>query len=434
MSSMVTIEKVIAGGKGLARSDDGMVVMIPGVLPGERVEIGDGRLRSGYWEAESLSVDNSHPKRVVPLCSYYGECGGCDLQHADYDLQLEIKRDIVIESLIRAGVECDEGVVRSVLPSPVTFGYRHRIRCQVSADGMVGFFQRGSKTVVGVAGCLTATKPINDLLEKLGNDQVRTALSSWCTELELLHSPGDDTVALVASVKSVRRDIKKRAQRVVELLGVKTFFLRKGRHIEALFSTASDYSLSQIFRLFSGEREVVLSWGVGCFSQVNGAQNEQLVELTTSLLGDIKGTRMLDLYCGAGNFSIPFGSFGARGMGVEQSSLSIEWAQRNAVHGLIKDWKFIAADVELVLKGLVKKEEVFDILICDPPRRGLGKAVQGVGALKCRKIVYISCDPATLARDIKVLQSMGARLVSLTPVDMFPQTHHIESVALLEKN
>ena len=192
--------------------------------------------------------------------------------------------------------------------------------------------------------------------------------------------------------------------------------------------------MSQLFSVSSGDREVVLAWGPGCFSQVNGVQNEQLVELTTTLLGDLEGTRVLDLYCGAGNFSIPLGVLGARGMGIEQSSLSIEWARRNAARGKIKDWKFIAADVELALKGLVKKEEVFDFLICDPPRRGLGKAVQGVGALKCRKILYISCDPATLARDIKALQTMGARLISLTPVDMFPQTHHIESVAFLEKN
>ncbi|MDH4319777.1 MAG: methyltransferase domain-containing protein, partial [Desulfobulbaceae bacterium] len=224
------------------------------------------------------------------------------------------------------------------------------------------------------------------------------------------------------------------AKKAAELLGIENFFLRNGRRVEPLSPHCGDYSLFRTFRLPDGEERFIFGWGVNCFSQVNDAQNERLIRLVAELVGDPWGMRVLDLYCGAGNFSLPLAVQGARGIGIEQNSEAIAWARRNSSDNGIRGWEFIVADVEKALVDLSERGEVFDTVLLDPPRRGMGKASELLPRLARRNIIYISCDPATMARDLKILQSMGTRLISLTPVDMFPQTHHIESVALLEKN
>ena len=434
MGEVLKIEKVIVGGKGLARRDDGMIVMVDAVLPGEQVEIGESRIRSGYAEAEVAVFLSEHEQRVEPPCPHYGECGGCDLQHGAYELQLVIKRDMVLEALTRAGVEFEPGVVGPTLPSPEPFGYRQRIRCQVDRAGGVGFFRRQSKTVVPVARCLTVTEPLNQLLGKLGTTRMRAFLARWCTELELFHSPGDDSLAVTAAVKKGWRGARASAKKAAELLGIENFFLRRGHRVEPLFPHCRDYSLFRTFGLPDGAGRFIFGWGVDCFSQINDAQNERLMHLVAELMGDPRGMRVLDLYCGAGNFSLPLAVQGARGLGIEQNSSAIGWARRNSTGNGIKGWEFIVADVEKALADLSLRGELFDTVLLDPPRRGMGRASELLPGLANRNIIYISCDPATMARDLKILQSKGMRLVSLTPADMFPQTHHIESVALLKKN
>ncbi|RWX45061.1 23S rRNA (uracil-5-)-methyltransferase RumA [Candidatus Electrothrix aarhusensis] len=185
-----------------------------------------------------------------------------------------------------------------------------------------------------------------------------------------------------------------------------------------------------------GEKSCSLSWSGGCFSQVNPGQNEQLIRLVCDLAGalsrDLSGKTVLDLYCGMGNFSIPLGLCGGTVTGIEGNRESIRWAEKNAQQtGILA--RFLVADVRAALKQLVNQGEKVDCILLDPPRSGVGKDIILLSRLEPEKIIYVSCDPATLARDLNLLRPHGYVVTQVVPVDMFPQTSHVESVVLLER-
>jgi 23S rRNA (uracil1939-C5)-methyltransferase len=178
-----------------------------------------------------------------------------------------------------------------------------------------------------------------------------------------------------------------------------------------------------------------LEWDHRCFFQVNPRQNIQMIERALGLLKiGPRSFSALDLFCGMGNFSIPLGLMGAQVTGIEHNRRSIHWAEHNSRQADLPGARFIAFDVEQQLKILAVRNQRFDCILLDPPRQGLGKASALLARLGPQRIISISCDPATLARDLRLIMDSGYRLSRITPVDMFPQTHHIESVALLERN
>ncbi|MCI5124961.1 MAG: class I SAM-dependent RNA methyltransferase, partial [Candidatus Electrothrix sp. AR5] len=180
-----------------------------------------------------------------------------------------------------------------------------------------------------------------------------------------------------------------------------------------------------------------LSWSGGCFFQVNPGQNEQLIrlvcDLAGALSGNLSGKAVLDLYCGMGNFSIPLGLCGGTVTGIEGNRESIHWAKENARQARISA-RFLVADVRAALKQLVEQGKKVDCILLDPPRSGVGKDIILLSRLEPEKIIYVSCDPATLARDLNLLCTHGYNITRVIPVDMFPQTSHIESVVLLERS
>ncbi len=200
----------------------------------------------------------------------------------------------------------------------------------------------------------------------------------------------------------------------------KTTFLPKPVLLQQQFST--------------GSQRYTLSWDSRSFFQVNPEQNRQLVQLVMEHAGAVSGKTILDLFCGMGNFSVPLALAGAEVTGIELNKSAINAARTNAATAAIKNSSFITADVGRHLQQLVNKKVRFDIVVLDPPRQGLGRSTQLLPQLQPERILYISCDPATLSRDLQTLIRQGYRLKSVTPVDMFPQTHHIECLAVLEKN
>lgn len=180
------------------------------------------------------------------------------------------------------------------------------------------------------------------------------------------------------------------------------------------------------------KEDCILSWSGGCFSQVNPGQNEQLIRLICEAAGDLHGKTILDLYCGMGNFSVPLGRCGGTVTGIEGNQESIHWAEKNARQAEIKA-RFFVADVRSALEQLVEQGEQADLILLDPPRSGVGKNITLLPQLEPEKIIYVSCDPATLARDLNLLCPAGYQISRVIPVDMFPQTSHIETVVLLER-
>lgn len=431
MEFTVTIEKIIAGGRGLARHESGKVVMIDGVLPGEVVNVSEVKKHRGYIEAEPVEIISPSPERRQPVCPWYQDCGGCDLLHCNYDFQLQIKNNIVKEALKRAGVVCPGDCPVGTLPSPESLAYRYRLRMKVDRNGQVGFHKKRTNKIVPVSNCAIATSKINAAISILQSSSLLKEITGICNEIELLHSPADNALTLLLQVEEKNKADQDLLTLFDGCSAINQVGYKTGLQIHA---NPSLLPLKQCFVL-SGDRQTSysLSWAAGCFYQVNAGQNKQLVRLVCRLAGNVHGQSILDLYCGTGNFSIPLALRGATITGMELDRESIRWAKFNAeTTGM--QCRFIAADVHKTLLELVQTGQQVDIIILDPPRRGIGKAAGLLPKLQPRKIIYISCDPATLARDLATLCDRGYSLGQLIPVDMFPQTHHIESLALLEKN
>ncbi|MCI5209767.1 MAG: class I SAM-dependent RNA methyltransferase, partial [Candidatus Electrothrix sp. ATG2] len=217
-------------------------------------------------------------------------------------------------------------------------------------------------------------------------------------------------------------------QELTQLPGIHQVGLISGKRFHYLSPQAEP--LRQDIRF--EEKHCTLSWSGGCFSQVNPGQNEQLITLVSELVGDLDGKTVLDLYCGMGNFAVPLGLLGGTVTGIEGNQESILWAEKNAERAGITA-RFFIADVRSALKQVVEQGEKADCVLLDPPRSGVGKSITLVPGLEPEKIVYVSCNPATLARDLNLLSPHGYRITRVVPVDMFPQTSHIEALVLLEK-
>ncbi|MCI5223805.1 MAG: class I SAM-dependent RNA methyltransferase, partial [Candidatus Electrothrix sp. AR4] len=201
MNHIVKIEKIIAGGKGLARTATGQVIMSSFVLADETVELAEAKRKSGYIEGEVVRIHSPSAARLEPFCPYYQECGGCDLQHADYAEQLRIKRAVVKEATQRAGVSIPDGGIKETVPSPAQWGYRHRLRLKINASGQLGFFKKKSNDFVVVSSCPVATEGINSALSELGETGSLRELAGVCKEVELLQSPIDGQITLVFPLK-----------------------------------------------------------------------------------------------------------------------------------------------------------------------------------------------------------------------------------------
>lgn len=426
---VVTIEKIIAGGQGLARTEAGQVLMSGFVLPGERVALRELRQKSGYIEAELAELLEPSAERIAPRCPFYGECGGCDLQHSSHAEQLRIKQALVAETMQRAHVPLSAVAIAEVLPSPQQWAYRHRLRLKISSDGQLGFFKKQSNDFVAISSCPAAADEINIALAELA---ALGCLGKICQELELHCSPADRRITLVLPLKNRQRLPAAVVQELAACASIDQIGCTNAKGFQHLYSRSGTANpLMQ--QMILSEQKCTLSWSGGCFSQVNPAQNEQLIQLVLQFAGSFQGKSVVDLYCGMGNFSVPSALAGAAVFGIEGSSESVRWAKRNAEAARVVA-RFQAADVHASLRQMVKEQQRADIILLDPPRAGIGKSAALLPELRPEKIIYISCDPVTLARDLAVLCGKGFQVAALQPLDMFPQTNHIETVALLKRH
>lgn len=424
----IEIQKIITGGCGLGRLGDGMVVMTPFVLPGEQVKIVETKRYSGHAQARPLRIERPGPERRPPFCPHYTVCGGCALQHTSYSNQLAIKKDIVAETLARGHVQPEEEIPPT-LPSPNPQGYRHRIRLHVEQDGRLGFHKMRSNKLVAIQQCPLAAPEINTVLQRLYRLELLPELARFCSRLELTCSPADRSVTAILHLSGTRLPARSLHEKILAESGLRGLGVKVGKKTRFF---PKPVTLQQLFSIHG--RNYTLEWDSRCFFQVNPEQNGRLVELVTDCAGDVNGKTILDLFCGMGNFSIPLALAGAEVTGVEHNSHSISQARDNARKTKMVQCRFISGDAGIQLNHLLKKQARFDLILLDPPRQGLGRAASLPARLGAAKILYISCDPATFCRDLRTLTGEGYSLKSVTPVDMFPQTHHIECLAVLEKN
>jgi len=440
----VVINKVVTGGHGLAKLSDGLVVLVPFVLPGETVAIAIEKQRKNFAEAVLLEVLEASPQRVEPACRHFRECGGCHLQHGDYPSQLAIKESILGDLLSRNRqwpAEKIDSVCQPILASPRPFHYRQRIRLQVDGNGRLGFFERRSHAVVEIFSCPLAADELNQVLRELRESAPFRKLMIQSVALELLLSPltGQVEVIIHLGRKPRAADLQAATALAKEIPLVQAVWLAgEGFAMIGTFSPAGEGAktngIAVTLPANLGGREVVLRFEAGGFCQVNTLQNEGLVRQLLDWAQVGQGDAVLDLFCGMGNFSLPLALTARKVVGTDLQRSSIRGAQMNAASNRLTNCLFLRSDALGAARELIQAKERFDLILLDPPRQGCREIIPFLADLAAGKIIYISCDPATLVRDIDQLLGLGFGLRKIRGVDMFPQTCHLETIALLSRD
>ncbi len=435
---LVRITTMTFGGAGLGRVD-GKVCFVPFTAVGDLVRVSIVTEKKSYLEGEILENIKPSPQRISPPCPVFGECGGCCWQHLPYDIQAQTKEDIFAEILMRA-TRIERGKVLPILSAKAPYGYRTRVQFKVKyAAGKLsmGFYRKGTHQVIDIAcGCAIANEQVNGIFQKLRMimpafpdlgkiHQIDVATGDTGDAIVLFHYAGE-------KFKEVTEWLR---QNIPEQIPVTGVFLQCGRKVSINKIWGDErvvYSLSQ--DLFPGFSEMSLSFRCGGFSQVNYQQNTVLIE-TALRWAELTGTEhVLDLFCGNGNFSLPFARYCEEVVGYEDYAFSIEDAVANSRQNGVSNTSFFCKDSASGLRELVRRGESFDVVLLDPPRTGALETVGLIPQVKPEKILYVSCDPPTLARDLVSLQNKGYEIIASCPVDMFPQTYHLESITILRKN
>ncbi len=441
----LTIKKVINGGYGLARLENGQVVLVQRALPGEIVDVRISEEKKSYLQGTVTRVHGNHPARITPECPYYGDCGGCDLQHCDYPGQLTIKRAIIADLLVRHGssdLREAAGILLEPLPSPAIFAYRQRIRLQIDSAGRPGFKRFHSHEIIPICRCLIARDELNEALAALPGHAAFTGLMRHCVELELLTDPATAGVICLMHLQRKPRpkDVEAAARLCCDIpLIDRIFFQAKAFPLgNAAKKAAGGDGERPLGIIYPADDEnaaaLELSWEVGGFCQVNLAQNRQLIKTVLDFANPAADEDVLDLFCGMGNFSIPLAGRCRSLLGIEGQASAIRSARANSHRAGLSCAEFRQMPLHAACDDLVRADRSFACVVIDPPRQGVPGLARQLAELTGKRLVYVSCDPATLCRDLAELLEKGFSLKRLQPIDMFPQTHHIETVVLLEKN
>ena len=443
--SPLRIEKIINGGYGLTRRENGQIVLLRHVLPGETVKARILLEKKGFAEATLTELLEASPHRIAPPCPRYGACGGCDLQHCDYELQLLIKKEIILDLLERApqsALQQAAPLLADPIASPQLFGYRQRLRLQIDEHRRPGFRRFHSHQCVPITECLLVRAELNRALQQLQAHPPFHKILASTTEMELLLNPSSSRVVCLFHLSRKPRPADmKQAEALVEMLPVVEEILFHGQDFLPCGPTVRNKEGCEGEELqlqlppFPGhtDKPLTLSWEAGGFCQVNLAQNIQLIQTVLDFCQTTPETTVLDLFCGMGNFSIPLAWQSASLLGIEGQGSAIRCARKNSTRAGLTNTLFEKSPIHERCQTLVTEGRSFDCVVIDPPRQGAPGLAPRLAALTRKRLVYISCDPATLCRDLGELTRSGFTINRLQPLDMFPQTHHIETVALLEK-
>ncbi|HEU4617675.1 MAG TPA: 23S rRNA (uracil(1939)-C(5))-methyltransferase RlmD [Gammaproteobacteria bacterium] len=411
-------------GQGVA-DVGGRRVFVAGTLPEERVVIAPRKRRRKYQEAELLSVVRPAADRVVPRCEYFGVCGGCALQHLDYQAQVRFKQRAVEQTLARVGGVSPEAWLPPILGPE--WNYRRRARLGVKyVEGkgrvLVGFRERAAPYIADMRRCPVLVPPFDSLLGELAAEIEASGVARRLPQIEV--AAGDAASAIVLRVLDAPSE-RDRA-RFVELgarHGIDVYLQTGGPGTVAPLGPAAETLRYRLDRF-----DVTLEFAPTDFIQINGFVNARMVEAAVEIADVGPTDRVLDLYCGLGNFSLPFARFANEVLGVEGEAGLVARAVRNAASNGLANARFIAGD--LADASFRFYREPWDLVVLDPPRTGAAEPIEQIAKLRPRRVVYVSCHPATLARDAKVLTAAGFRLESARVLDMFPHTHHVEAMAL----
>ncbi len=429
----VLIESLDHEGRGIAHAD-GKVIFIEGALPGEWVTYSSYRKKPSFEMAHVSKVSHPSYMRVKPKCAHFGVCGGCSMQHMEPRAQVAAKQRVLEDNLWHIGKVKAESILAPVYGMP--WGYRQRARLSVrrvekKGKTLVGFHEKSSSFVADMQYCEILPPKIAALLPHLATMIDGLKIRERLPQIELAVGENVDVMVLRVMEPPDAKDMEV-LRRFADEHGVQFWLQSKGPETAIPFhpldAPALTYSLPEF--------DIVMPFAPTEFTQVNHQLNRLMVHRAVRLLDPQQNERIVDFFCGLGNFTLPIARSGAQVLGIEGSAALVKRAQQNAAYN------DLSASTEFKVMNLFEMDEAtllsagrFDKWLIDPPRDGAIALVTAItDDIAPRRIVYVSCNPSTLARDAQVLvQDKGYRLSAAGVMNMFPQTSHIESIAVFDK-
>jgi 23S rRNA (uracil1939-C5)-methyltransferase len=414
------IEKAVYGGDGLARVPEGKTVFVPGTLPGELVEVTIASDKRSFATSALDAVLDPSPERILPGCEYVPRCGGCQYQHANPAFQLQLKVDILKETLMRAHLPMPNEI-GSVAGAP--WGYRNRIRLHVKGGGL-GYRQRGSHNLLAVTHCPIAAPLLEQAIAAVEHIAKETALASLCEEIEFFSNGEQDQLLVSLWSEKPRRVREPSLEAFAERLRVEIPVLTGVGLWAQQSSSIMHWGQRSLMYTVSGAPYQV---SLGSFFQVNRFLVPELLQLA---IGDRSGRLAWDLYSGVGLFAQALAyenviAVESEGFSADDLKTNLEKRRHRVVRSNTLDF----------LRNQVPDQEKPELILVDPPRAGLGKEICAhLASVAAPEIVYVSCDPATLARDLQSLLQSGYSVEKMDLIDLFPQTFHMETVTFLKRN
>lgn len=418
------IERLAGDGRGIS-FHEGRTWFVSGALAGEAVEARVLGARGKIVDARLERVLQASPERRPAPCRHYDRCGGCNLQHLPHAEQLALKQRMLAEQLQRvAGIQPEQWAAPLSGPE---FGYRRRARIAVRWDVKnrqleVGFRAEASQAIIAIDECPVLVQPLQTILRHLP-----TVLRSLSKPQALGHIEmfsGTAEAVLLRHVAPLPEDDLARLQAFCKEAGAQLWLQGEGEPAPVEAGQTLGFTLQPW--------QMQLAWRPGDFVQVNAQVNTAMIEQALAWLAPQPDERVLDLFCGLGNFALPLARQAREVVAVEGVQVMVERAAANARDNNVHNAAFFQADLSQPLAGAEWAAEGFSAVLLDPPRDGAYEVVQGIARLKAKRLVYVSCNPATLARDAQVLVAQGYRLTRAGILDMFPQTAHVEAMALFE--
>lgn len=380
----VHVEKIVPRGLGLAFAEN-LTVFVPLVAPGDDLRVRIVEIKKRIAFAEIVEIKQPGQQRIAPPCPYFGRCGGCDFQQMSYAAQLEAKVGILRDCLHRIGkIEYEAEI--TVIPSPQQFNYRSRARWHIDRDQRaIGYFARDSHDVIDIAACPILTPELESAFENVRENTEWETL--WAERAEIEAATGEE-----------------------------------GR--VSIFSAEVNEPAAELSFAVNGE---TYAFSAETFFQAN---KFLIGELIDSAIGGASGEMAFDLYCGVGLFALPLARHFGTVVAVEEDVAAVAFAKKNIAAAELQNVKAVAKSVGRFLSE--NKTKKIDFILIDPPRAGTEKhVIAAIAALKPSHISYVSCEPSILARDLRILIDAGYAIEKITALDLFPQTHHVETVVRL---
>ena len=427
---VTTIQDLSHDGRGVAKVD-GKVIFIPGALPGEEVEAQRVSRSKKHETAKLIEILKVSDDRIEPKCASYSVCGGCSMQHLSSNNQIKNKQQLLMENFQRIGKIAPENILEPLISE--SWGYRRRARLGVryvskKSRALVGFREKFTNFITDMQACEVIDTRLNDLLPELSELISSLEIKRAVPQIEA--SAGDNAIALVFRIlEDLNASDQEKFEQFANKYEQVHVYLQRGG-LDTILPLKKYPSLT--YDLGEG---LVLDFEPLDFVQVNAGLNKLMIQRALQYLDCRAGDKVLDLFCGLGNFTFPIAQHVATVVGVEGDKNLVERAQANALKNNSENAKYHVSNLFEEFKDQAWAKEKYDTLLIDPPRAGAELVVQTKGMFGVRRIVYISCHPGSLARDAGILvNEQGFKMTHAGVMDMFPHTSHVESIAVFERD